>query len=57
SSDVIEHTLGLFNLIKMPFPVMLLTYLLLLDVLIHGQHVMMHTILFFGGYIESIIGA
>lgn len=39
-----EHTLGLFNLIELPFPVTLIGSLLLLDLLIYGQHVMMHNV-------------
>jgi sterol desaturase/sphingolipid hydroxylase (fatty acid hydroxylase superfamily) len=42
-----EHSIGLFNLIELPFPVTLLTSLLMLDLLIYGQHVLMHKVPFF----------
>lgn len=39
-----DYSLGLFNLIELPFPVTLLISLLMLDLLIYGQHVMMHKV-------------
>lgn len=39
-----EHSVGLFNFIELPFPVTLLTSLLMLDLLIYGQHVMIHKV-------------
>jgi len=41
-----EHSIGLFNLIELPFSVTILCALLLLDVLIYGQHVVMHKVPF-----------
>lgn len=41
-----EHSIGLFNLIELPFPVILIGSLLMLDLLIYGQHVVMHIVPF-----------
>ena len=44
SNYTAEHNVGLFNIIDLGFWLTLIVSLLLLDVLIYGQHVMMHKV-------------